>query len=70
MPTVQDAPVVRTALGAYIRACGGSDTLEFDTDREAIDAAQALRKKDMTLHIEARYTRVFIRAILKGEEHD
>ncbi len=60
MPVVQDDPAVRTSLGEYIRRCGGSDTLEFKTDREAIDAAQELRKKDLSLHIEARYTRVFI----------
>jgi hypothetical protein len=62
MPVVQDAPVVRTRLGAYIRACGGSDILEFNSDREAIAAAQKLREKDLTLSVEARYTRVFIRA--------
>ena len=61
MPVVQDAPVTRTRLGSYIRACGGSDTLEFNSDREAIDAAHKLRGVDTTLHIEARYTRVFIR---------
>lgn len=66
MPIVEEPPV-RTALGAYIRSCGGSDTLEFDSNREAMDAAQELRKKDMTLHIEARYTRVFIRALKPRE---
>lgn len=64
MPIVEEPPV-RAALGAYIRRCGGSDTLEFKTDREASDAAHALRKQDSTLAIEARYTRVFIR-VQKG----
>lgn len=58
---VQDAPVVKSGLEKYIARCGGSDTLEFETCYEALDAASALRRGAPELRIEARYTKVFIR---------
>ena len=63
MGGAQKAPPcpVLTGLAAYLRRCGGKDTLHFETVGDATEAARAIRaRNEPNVEVAAQYFRVLL----------